>query len=84
MQALKTEDLRKNFKRVSRIAISGEPVLISRPHNENLVLISEKEFRRLQSLTEPWADMVELSTAQQSSLAKIWDTAGEDESWASL
>jgi PHD/YefM family antitoxin component YafN of YafNO toxin-antitoxin module len=82
--ALKTEDIRKNFKRVSQIAISGEPVLISRPHNENLVLISEKEFRQLQNLTDYWADMAELSTAQQSSLAKIWDGAGEDEAWASL
>lgn len=84
MRALKTEDIRKDFKRVSQIAISGEPVLISRPHNENLVLISEKEFHRLQNLTEHWADMVELSASQQSSLAKIWDTAGEDEAWASL
>jgi PHD/YefM family antitoxin component YafN of YafNO toxin-antitoxin module len=84
VRALKTEDLRKDFKRVSQIAISGEPVLISRPHNENLVLISEKEFHRLQSLTEHWADLVELSTAQQSSLAKIWNTVGEDEAWASL
>jgi PHD/YefM family antitoxin component YafN of YafNO toxin-antitoxin module len=84
VRALKTEDIRKDFKRVSQIAISGEPVLISRPHNENLVLISEKEFHRLQNLTEHWADMVELSALQQSSLAKIWDTAGEDEAWASL
>jgi PHD/YefM family antitoxin component YafN of YafNO toxin-antitoxin module len=84
MRALKTEDLRKDFKRVSQIAISGEPILISRPHNENLVLISEKEFRRLQNLTEHWANMVELSAAQQSSLAKIWDTVREDEVWASL
>jgi PHD/YefM family antitoxin component YafN of YafNO toxin-antitoxin module len=84
VRALKTEDIRKDFKRVSQIAISGEPVLISRPHNENLVLISEKEFHRLQNLTEHWADMVELSASQQSSLAKIWDTAGEDEAWASL
>jgi PHD/YefM family antitoxin component YafN of YafNO toxin-antitoxin module len=84
MQALRTEDLRKNFKRVSQIAVSGEPVLISRPHNENLVLISEREFRRMQGLTGHWADMAELSAAQQSSLAKLWDTADEDEAWASL
>lgn len=48
MIALKTADLRNDFKRVSDLITSGERVLISRPHNENLVVISEKEYNELE------------------------------------
>jgi antitoxin YefM len=47
MIALKTVDLRNDFKRVSEIALSGEPVLIARPHNHNLVVLSETEYNAL-------------------------------------
>jgi len=48
MIALKTVDIRNDFKRVSDIVNSGETVLISRPHNENLVVLSEREYNELQ------------------------------------
>ena len=48
MIAIKTIDLRNNFKKVSDIINSGEKVLISRPHNENLVVLSEKEYNELE------------------------------------
>ena len=44
---LRTIDLRNNFKRVSDLINSGEKVLIARPHNENLVIMSEKEYNQL-------------------------------------
>ena len=47
MIALKTIDLRQDFKRISELIKSGEKILISRPHNENLVIISEKEYNEL-------------------------------------
>jgi antitoxin YefM len=47
MIALKTVDLRNDFKRVSELVNAGEKVLIARPHNENLVVISEKEYNEL-------------------------------------
>lgn len=50
MIALKTVDLRNDFKKVSDIVTSGERVLISRPHNENLVIMSEKEYNELEKL----------------------------------
>jgi antitoxin YefM len=46
--ALKTIDLRNNFRRVSKLVSSGERVLISRPHNENLVVLSEREYNELE------------------------------------
>jgi antitoxin YefM len=48
MIALRTIDLRNDFKKVSNLIKSGEKVLISRPHNENLVVLSEKEYNDLE------------------------------------
>jgi antitoxin YefM len=48
MIALRTIDIRNDFKRVSNIISSGEKVLIARPHNENLVVLSEKEYNELE------------------------------------
>ena len=48
MIAIRTIDLRNDFKRVSDLINSGEKVLISRPHNENLIVISEKEYNELE------------------------------------
>jgi antitoxin YefM len=48
MIALKTIDLRNDFKRVSALVNAGEKVLIARPRNENLVVLSEKEYNELE------------------------------------
>ncbi|MDR0325446.1 MAG: type II toxin-antitoxin system Phd/YefM family antitoxin [Oscillospiraceae bacterium] len=48
MIALRTVDLRNDFRRVSELIKSGEKVLIARPHNENLVVLSEKEYNELE------------------------------------
>jgi antitoxin YefM len=48
MIALKTVDIRNNFKRISDLVKIGEKVLISRPHNENIVVLSEKEYNELE------------------------------------
>ena len=48
MITIKTVDLRNDFKRISDIIRDGEKVIISRPHNENLVVLSEKEYNELE------------------------------------
>jgi len=48
MIAIKTVDLRNDFKKVSDIVNSGEIVLIARPRNENLVILTEKEYNELE------------------------------------
>ena len=40
MIALRATDIRKDFKKISTLIFNGEKVLISRPHNENLVILS--------------------------------------------
>jgi antitoxin YefM len=47
MVALRTVDLRNNFKKVSEIVYAGEPVLIARPHNENLIVLSERDYNEM-------------------------------------
>ena len=47
MIALKTMDLRNDFKRVSALINAGERVLIARPRNENLVVLSERDYNEL-------------------------------------
>ena len=48
MIALRTIDLRNNFKKVSDLIFSGEKVLIARPRNRNLVVLSENEYNELE------------------------------------
>ncbi|MCL2140185.1 MAG: type II toxin-antitoxin system Phd/YefM family antitoxin [Dehalococcoidia bacterium] len=47
MIAIRTVDIRNDFKRVSNLVKSGEKVLIARPRNENMVVLSEKEYNAL-------------------------------------
>ena len=47
MIAIKTADLTQDFKRVADRVVQGETVLISRPRNENIVMITEKEYNEL-------------------------------------
>jgi len=47
MVAMKTADLTQDFKRVADRIVQGETVVISRPRNENLVIITEREYNEL-------------------------------------
>ena len=47
MIAIKTADLTQNFKEIANQVIAGEIVVVSRPKNENIVLITEKEYNDL-------------------------------------
>ena len=50
MIAIKTADLTQDFKSVADRVMRGEKILISRPKNENLVLVTEKEYSELDEL----------------------------------
>jgi len=45
--AIKTSDLTQDFKSVADRVMKGEKVIIARPRNENLVLITEQEYNEL-------------------------------------
>ena len=47
MIALRAVDVKTNFKDVCAKAFGGEVILISRPKNQNVVLLSEAEYNEL-------------------------------------
>lgn len=47
MLTVKSMDLRDNFKALCNKVFNGETVVISRPKNENVVLLSEVEYNKL-------------------------------------
>ena len=44
MLAVKSMDVRDNFKSLCDKVFNGETLIISRPKNENVVMLSEKEY----------------------------------------
>lgn len=47
MIATKPLDLRSNLKKYMDFAFKGEPVVIARPKNENVVMVSERDYNEL-------------------------------------
>ena len=47
MLAVKSMDVRDNFKVFCEKVFGGETLFISRPKNENVVMISEKEYNEM-------------------------------------
>ncbi|MDR2666925.1 MAG: type II toxin-antitoxin system Phd/YefM family antitoxin [Holosporales bacterium] len=48
MITIKTSDMLDDFKRICALVFSGEKIIVARPHNENLVVLSEKEYNQLE------------------------------------
>jgi antitoxin YefM len=48
MITVRTIDIRNDFKKISNIIKTGEKVVVARPHNDNLVVLSEKEYNELE------------------------------------
>ena len=44
MIAVKPSQLRENLKEYCDMVVDGEIIILSRPSNENVVIVSEKEF----------------------------------------
>ena len=47
MIAVKPTQMRDNFKNLCVRVISGETIIVSRPNNENVVVLSEEEYNAL-------------------------------------
>ena len=47
MLAVKSMDVRENFKSFCDKVFSGETLIISRPKNENVVMLSETEYNEI-------------------------------------
>ena len=47
MLAVKSMNVRDNFKALCNKVVNGETVIISRPKNQNIVMLSEKEYNEM-------------------------------------
>lgn len=47
MLAVKSMDVRKNFKLLCDKVFMGETLIVSRPKNENIVMMSESEYNEI-------------------------------------
>ncbi len=47
MLAVKSIDVRDNFKNLCDKVFNGETLIISRPRNENVVMLSEREYNEI-------------------------------------
>ncbi len=47
MLAVKSMEVRENFKEWCNKVIDGETLIVSRPKNENVVIVSEKEYNEI-------------------------------------
>ena len=48
MIAVKGTDIKYNFKAICEQVFGGETVIVSRPKNENVVLVSEKKYQEME------------------------------------
>ncbi len=48
MLAVKAIDVKNNFKSICSQVFRGETIMLSRPKNQNVVMISEAEYNRLE------------------------------------
>ncbi len=58
---VKQSDLRSNLKKYFDIAVNNEPVLVPRKENQNVVIISEEQYREMSQMSRLLAYSQELS-----------------------
>ena len=66
MLAVKSMDVRDNFKSICEKAVSGETIIVSRKRNQNVVIVSEAEYNSLlkSKQNEQYLQMLDQSIAE--------------------
>jgi antitoxin YefM len=66
MIAVKPSQMRNNFKYLCDKVVNGETIIVSRPNNKNVVVLSEKEYNDLRKAARnaAYLDMVDKSIAE--------------------
>lgn len=83
MLAVKSMDVRDNFKNFCEKVINGETLIISRPKNENVVMLSEAEYNNLMKAKRnaDYLAMLDKSMAEAESGGFIPKTISELETF---
>lgn len=65
MLAVKSMDLRDNFKALCDKVFGGETLIVSRPKNENIVMMSEKEYNEIMKAARNAEYLAKLDRSQE-------------------
>ncbi len=65
MIATKQMDVRANIKKYFDMAFYGEPVIVSRKENKNVVIISEAEYNELEKIKKNAKYLAKLNKADE-------------------
>lgn len=83
MLAVKSMDVRENFKSLCDKVFKGETLIVSRPKNENIVMISETEYNEIMKAKKnaEYLAMLDKSIAEAETGGFITKTIDELESY---
>lgn len=83
MLAVRSMDVRDNFKALCDKVFNGETLIISRPKNENIVMLSENEYNELMKAKRnaDYLAMIDKSMAEAETGGFITKTITELESY---
>ena len=65
MTIAKQMDIRANIKKYFDMAFNGEPVIVPRKENKNVVIVSEKEFKEMEKAKNNAAYLARLDLADE-------------------
>ncbi|MBO6219102.1 MAG: type II toxin-antitoxin system Phd/YefM family antitoxin [Treponema sp.] len=65
MTIVKQMDVRSNIKKYFDMAFNGEPIIIPRKNNRNVVIVSEKDFKEMEKARRNAAYLAKLDLADQ-------------------
>lgn len=79
MLAVKSKDVRDNFKNLCDKVFNGETLIISRPKNENVVMLSEHEYNEMMKAKRnaDYLAMIDKSIAEAGAGGFITKTIAE-------
>ena len=83
MLAVKSMDVRENFKALCDKVFQGETLIISRPKNENVVMLSESEYNEIMKAKKnaDYLAMIDKSMAEAEAGGFITKTIAELEAY---
>jgi antitoxin YefM len=79
MLAVKSMDVRDNFKSLCDKVFNGETLIISRPKNENVVMLSESEYNEIMRFKKnaDYLAMIDKSIAEAEAGGYVIKTIAE-------
>ena len=72
MLAVKSMDVRDNFKKICDKVFNGETLVVSRPKNQNIVMMSEAEYNEIMKIKRNAEYLAMLDKSMASKGTDLW------------